>query len=302
MFTTSTGKLLPVWAFVFSAILSAIAFVVSGNIAADVVGHRLFLFELVFRPLLSLLLLGIFVWLLTVGDELEDHRIAAQGLPRTKGCLKQFVIGSAIGFLLTVIAVVPLHFWGHTRSTFDRGLIVVPKIAAVVIVLLCGALAEELMFRGYPFQHLEEGIGPVWAIAVFSVLYGFLHLLNPGAGRWGVANTILIGILLSIAYLRTRALWLPWGIHFGWNATLGFLFGLPVSGFHFFNAFVRTTATGPKWVTGGSYGVEAAATGAVAILAGILIVWKLPVTELPGPKVVTSSQPSLRGSFSGIKS
>jgi CAAX protease family protein len=299
MFTTSTGKLHPVWAFVFSAILSALAFIISGNIAADVVGHRLFLFELVFRPLLSLLLIGIFVWLLTVGDEMDDHRVAAQGLPRTKGWLKQFVIGSAIGFLLTVIAVAPIHFWGHTHTTFDRGLIVIPKIAAVIVVLLSGALAEELMFRGYPFQHLEEGVGPVWAIGIFSVLYGLLHLLNRGAGRMGVVNTILIGVLLSMAYLRTRALWLPWGIHFGWNATLGFLFGLPVSGFHFFNAFVRTTATGPKWVTGGSYGVEAGATGAFAILVGILLIWKLPVTRLPQPAAVT---PALPHTFSGIKS
>lgn len=301
MFTTDTGKLQPVWAFVFSAALSAIAFVISGHIAADVVGSRIFLFELVFRCLLCLLLVGIFVWLLTVGDQIEDHRLAAQGLPRVKGWVKHFLTGVVIGCLLTVLTVVPIHFWGHTKVAFDHGWLILPKVGVVIVVLLAGSLAEELMFRGYPFQHLEKAIGALGAIAVFSVLYGLLHLLNPGAGRWGVVNTILIGILLSIAYLRTRSLWLPWGIHFGWNATLGSIFGLPVSGFRFFNVYARTTATGPWWVTGGSYGVEAGAVCAGAILLGILIVWQLPLGKLSQPVAVRAPRPALHDNFSHTK-
>jgi membrane protease YdiL (CAAX protease family) len=301
MFTTSSDKLKPGWAFIFSAFLSAVAFVISGNIAAQIAGQRVFLFELVFRPLLCLLLIAIFAWLLTVGDHIEGHRIAAQGLPRVKGWLKHFVIGGMVGFFLTVLAVAPIHFWGHTKIAFDHGPFVFPKICAVILVLLSGALAEELMFRGYPFQHLDEGIGAVGAIAVFSLLYGLLHLLNPGPGRWGVVNTILIGVLLSIAYLRTRSLWLPWGIHFGWNATLGSIIGLPVSGFRFFSVFARTTATGPWWVTGGSYGVEASVTGTFAVLAGILIVWKLPIEKLPQKPSSLSSKPALRNNLSSTK-
>jgi hypothetical protein len=146
-----------------------------------------------------------------------------------------------------------------------------------LIVLICGALAEELMFRGYPFQRLEEGIGAIGAIAVFSLLFGAVHLVNPGASVWGLVNTILIGIVLAIAYLRTRALWLPLGIHFAWNATLGLLFGLPVSGLRVFNVAVRATTRGPVWLTGGSYGVEASLTGVVVVLLGLLAVWKWPV-------------------------
>jgi hypothetical protein len=128
-----------------------------------------------------------------------------------------------------------------------------------------------------------------------------LHLLNPAAGRWGIANTILIGILLSVAYLRTRALWLPWGIHFGWNTTLGFLFGLPVSGFRFFNVVRHTDATGPTWLTGGSYGVEASATGTVVIALGLLLVSVLPLKKLPQPVPTPSPDPALHDSLTGIK-
>ncbi len=114
-------------------------------------------------------------------------------------------------------------------------------------------------------------------------MFGAVHLANPGASLWGLINTILIGVLLSIAYLRSRALWLPWGIHFGWNFALGLLFGLPVSGLRIFNVMVRTTASGPKWVTGGNYGVEASATTVVIILIGVVMVWKLPLARLAQP-------------------
>ena len=298
MFTDNSGKLQPVWAFVFSFVLSALAFLVSGNIATEIVGDRKFYFELIFRPLWGLLLIGIYFWLLTVGDHVESNRLAAEGLPRSKGWLKHFLIGALIGSLLTLVAVVPIHFWGHFRTRNLLTLHLVPKIGAVMIILLTGALAEELMFRGYPFQRLERGIGSVRTVIVFSLIYGILHLLNPGAGRWGITNTILIGIVLSIAYLRTRALWLPWGIHFGWNTTLGFLFGLPVSGFRFFNVIRRTYTIGPAWLTGGNYGVEASATGALAILIGILIVWKLPLQKLPQTVAVKSTESALANPLS----
>ena len=98
----------------------------------------------------------------------------------------------------------------------------------------------------------------------------------------------------------TGALWLSWGIHFGWNATLGLGLGLPVSGFRYFNLWIYTQAYGPKWLTGDYYGVEAAATGTIAILVGILVVWKLPVQKLPQPATQSSAEPALH-SLSGIK-
>jgi membrane protease YdiL (CAAX protease family) len=300
MFTDSRGRLQAIWAFLFSLFLGALSFWISGNIATEASGDHPFRRELVFRLLWTLLLFGIFIWLLTVGDHIEEHRIAWQGLPRVKGCLKQFLLGTVLGFALTTLAVAPIYFWGHFRTKNLMTWNLVPNLGAVILTLLCGALAEELMFRGYPFQHLERAIGTLRGVLVFSIFYGLVHLVNPGAGPWGIANTILIGILLTLAYLRTRALWLPWGIHFGWNATLGLLFGLPVSGFRFFNLWIYTQPYGPKWLTGGAYGVEAAATGTFAILIGILVVWKLPVQRLPQPAAQSSAEPALHN-LSGIK-
>ena len=302
MFTDSKGKLRPVWAAFFSLLLSAVAFFVSGNIAHEAAEQHPFRVEFIFRPLWALLLLGIFIWLLTVGDHVEDHRIAAQGLPRVKGWLKQFVLGILLGCALTTLAVAPIYFLGHFRTVNLMALRLLPNLAAVILALICGALAEELTFRGYPFQHLEKGIGAVPAVIVFSGIYGALHFLNPGPGPWSIANTVLIGILLSVAYLRTRALWLPWGIHFGWNLTLGLLFGLPLSGFRNYNLLRYTEAYGPKWLTGGKYGVEASMTGAGAIVLGLVVISLWPMRKLPQPEIHVAAEPALQDSLSSIKS
>ena len=124
------------------------------------------------------------------------------------------------------IAVVPMGIWGNAglgpvADSAHCG------AAALMGVVIFGALAEELMFRGYPFQRLVEGIGPTGVIFVFSVLFGVVHLSNPGETVWGLINTVAIGVLLSVAYLRTHALWLPWGIHFAWNGTLGLILDCP---------------------------------------------------------------------------
>jgi hypothetical protein len=81
--------------------------------------------------------------------------------------------------------------------------------------------------------------------------------------------TVLAGVLLSIAYLRTRALWLPWGLHFAWNATMGALFGLPVSGLRMFSPVISTTAHGPLWLTGDGYGPEGGLITAIVLLVSL---------------------------------
>ena len=154
MFTDDKGKLQPLWAFrVFSAAIRRWHSSSPATSRTEAAEQHPFRVEFIFRPLWALLLLGIFIWLLTVADHVEDHRIAAQGLPRVKGWLKQFVLGILLGCALTTVAVAPIYFLGHFRTVNLMALRLLPNLAAVILALLCGALAEELMFRGYPFQH-----------------------------------------------------------------------------------------------------------------------------------------------------
>jgi len=276
MFTDSEGRLYPAWAFVLSALIAFVAFVACGYVAAALAGDHVLRFEAIFRSSLAAALLAAYSWLLTVGDHVESHRIAAQGLPLAPGWRRQFWAGCGLGFILVALAISAVGVLGTLKFQATLNSHNLLRAVLVLWVLLVGSLAEELMFRGYPFQRLLEAIGSGGAILVFSALFGLVHLMNPGASFWGLFNTVAIGIVLSLAYLRTGALWLPWGIHFAWNATLGVVFGLPVSGIRLFNIVIRTTATGSHWLTGGTYGLEASFPGAVVVLAGLIVVCRVP--------------------------
>jgi uncharacterized protein len=283
MFTDAEGRLYPAWAFVLSVLLSCAAVMLCGYLAATLAGDHVLRFEVIFRTCLAACLLAGFSWLLTVGDHVESGLLAAQGLPFATGALRQFLAGAGLGCVLVVIAVTAVAVAGKLifRTTLTSHSLL--RVSFVLLVLLTGSLAEELMFRGYPFQRLVEAIGAGGAVLAFSALFGLVHLLNPGASFWGLLNTVAIGVVLSLAYLRTRALWLSWGLHFSWNATMGLVFGLPVSGLRLFNVIVHATATGPRWLTGASYGLEASLPGAVVILLALVWIWRAPFRQLAAP-------------------
>ena len=88
------------------------------------------------------------------------------------------------------------------------------------LALFFGAMGEELLFRGYAFQLLIRAVGPFATILPTSVIFGLMHSGNPNATVLGIVNTVAWGILLGYAVWRTGALWLPIGLHFGWNIAL----------------------------------------------------------------------------------
>jgi membrane protease YdiL (CAAX protease family) len=301
MFTSPSGRLQPVWSFLLSVAFSAAAFVACSFIAAMIEGEHVLRFEVVFRPLLAAALFGTYLWLLTVVDHVEEKGAARLGFPVVQGWKRQLGAGCILGLILACLALIPVIIWADIRFDTHISSRALARAAVVLVVLVFGALAEELMFRGYPFQRLEEAVGPVGAIAVFSVLFALVHLTNPGASPLGLLNTVLIGVVLAVAYLRTRALWLCWGIHFGWNATLGLLFGLPVSGLRIFNVVVRGTTTGSRWLTGGSYGIEASAPGVLAVVVGLLVVWKWPMRRLGKPLTFPTPKTEHLDTIAGIQ-
>jgi membrane protease YdiL (CAAX protease family) len=144
--------------------------------------------------------------------------------------------------------------------------------------LLFAAMGEELIFRGYAFQLLVEKMGPFATILPVSVLFGFAHGMNPNASRLGIANTIIWGILLGYAFLRTHDLWLPIGLHFGWNAVLP-LFGVNLSG-HTIDVTRYTYRWDlmPIW-SGGDYGPEGGLLTTIFAIILFFALMKAPVVQ-----------------------
>jgi len=166
-------------------------------------------------------------------------------------------------------------------------------------LLAAGAAGEELFFRGYGFQLLLAALGPYATIVPVGVAFALLHSLNPNASWLGIANTAGFGILFGYAYLRSRDLWLPIGLHFGWNLTFP-LFGATLSGLRInMTGYEISWTAGALW-SGGDYGPEASVLTSAVLLLLFAFLWKAPIrrqssplTGPPAESAVCDPSPSL---------
>jgi len=147
------------------------------------------------------------------------------------------------------------------------------RVLAMPLVAAVGAgVIEELALRGLVFRLVEEALGTWWSLALSALLFGALHLGNPHATLASAAAIAFeAGILLAAAYLVTRRLWLPMGIHAAWNFVQGGVFGIPVSGGESLG-WLHSRLTGPAWLSGGGFGAEATvAAFAACLCAGLVL-------------------------------
>lgn len=136
-------------------------------------------------------------------------------------------------------------------------------------VMTAAAVSEELLFRGILFRIIEERAGSWIALALSGLLFGLLHLVNPNATLWGaIAIAIEAGGMLAAAYVATRKLWLPIGLHFGWNFAESGIFSAGISGTNTHQGLLDFTVSGPQLITGGDFGPE----GSVySVIWGVLL-------------------------------
>ena len=200
-----------------------------------------------------------------------DRRpLGSMGLTFFDGWQRQLVVGIVVGGAMLLLAVLLEMSAGGVRFS----VIPHPALASSglfsLFLFAIAAAKEEVIFRGYAFQRLAESITPAGAIAVSSAFFGLAHLANPHRTWISTFNTMLVAIPFCIAYLRTRSLWMPIGMHFIWNLLQGFFLGLPVSGMVLSTSVLTPRVEGAIWLTGGAYGPEGSLFATVAIFAGII--------------------------------
>jgi len=183
-----------------------------------------------------------------------------------RDAVRDLVLGMVIGAALFSLVALELFAGGYYRVTAVHATF---ALAVAVPLFLGAAILEELLFRGVVFRLVEEWTGTWIALAVSAAIFGLSHAANPGAtGISSLAIALEAGILLGAAYVVTRNLWLPIGLHFAWNFFEGPVFGTQVSGREFLQNAVTANLSGPSWITGGSFGSEA---GVPAILTCIVV-------------------------------
>ncbi|HUD12655.1 MAG TPA: CPBP family intramembrane glutamic endopeptidase [Terracidiphilus sp.] len=205
----------------------------------------------------------------------QSSPVSAQGLPRRAGWPSEAGLGLSVGWSIAVICVLPLVVVGGIAIVLalqpsDWGWLLAD---AGFFALL--ALAEEIAFRGYGFQRFAYAVGPLGAALGYSAFYAILQAMLPGESRASVSVSVALSLLLSMAYLRTRALWFGWGINFGWKASRALLFGLAVNGIASHSPVVQGDPMGPFWLTGGGFGLDGTWVTFFVLLAALPVVYRL---------------------------
>jgi len=193
--------------------------------------------------------------------------------------LAGLLIGAGLQALtvLSIALVAPAHVTG-------------PNPPGVMVPILADALEtgvfEEIIARGMLFAWLEARWGSGRALALSALIFGGLHVVNPGFSPLAAVGLAAAGILLGAGFMAARSLWVPIALHAGWNFTEAGLFGASVSGHDELVGLFVTRFDGRALLTGGAFGPEASLGGvAVVVLAAgamVALAWRRGQFRPPG--------------------
>lgn len=208
-------------------------------------------------------LVGLFLY--AVWTNLTERR------PVTELSMKRFLPGLGGGFLLGLVyfgcvvgIMALLGAFRITEAHFDA-----PMMLQYLAYFFLVAVFEEIVFRGVLFRLIDDRWNTFAAVIVSALVFGAVHLMNPGATLWSaVAIAIEAGLLFGIVYKCSGNLWVPIGIHWAWNFVQGPVLGFAVSGNGVEYKVFSTILTGSDWVTGGVFGAEAAVP---TVVLGLLL-------------------------------
>jgi len=265
--------------FFLYAIISALAVAILQNLpigfgVSSLIGR-------VFGSIIGLFLAILVGWFF--GKIFEDLPYRALGAAFTKFWFKDLILGLIIGAGSIAFAVLLSVTFGNLRFQFNPAgsSAILTTLWVSAIVFLFAAALEEAIFRGYVLQTFARANLGWLAILLTSVFFASVHMGNPSASVFSSINTALAGIWLGIAYLKTRTLWLAFGLHFAWNWAMGAFFGIEVSGITNVTTapLLQEIDAGPIWITGGDYGLEGGAACSIALIGSIILIWFLPVLK-----------------------
>ena len=273
--------------------LARLAYAVALNTVPQGIGSD-YVQNLIFRLLMLITALGAgFIctrWL-------EGLPWRSLGLWFHEGWLRDLIVGSLIGIFSLVLATAIATAGGGLTFTISGRAALFQVLQTLVFsaaLFIVAALAEEALFRGYPLQTLTRANLAWLAVFLTSVPFAAVHLRNPNvAAGFTFMNTALAGVWLAVAYLRTRTLWFPLGVHWAWNWALGALFGLPVSGITDLapHPLMRGTDHGPVWLTGGSYGIEGGLACTISLVVATIFILRTGlISTTPEMKRLTSQE------------
>jgi uncharacterized protein len=214
-------------------------------------------------------------WIATRSAVLPTSIRSTNALPSRPTSRQEWLRGAALGWGMLLAAVIPMMLRGSLHPEFNLSLSNFGFALLSLLTIAVSTLALEVAFRGFLFAEFIAATGPVFATLFLALAYTTVASFHLGTTLLSTLVTFFFAILFSIAYLQTRALWVGWGIHFAWSAAATILFGLPIAGADAYNNLIFTSVTGPTWLTGGTYGPQAAFFTFVVLIIAILILYRI---------------------------
>lgn len=208
---------------------------------------------------------------------LRHQRLADVGLRLNRSWLAQFSAGLVIA-TIQIGAITALIYAAGGLSFSLNPQRSVEILLSGACLMLAAVVLEELLFRGFLFQRLLDGTGVWFSQIVVAALFAFGHWDNPGMD--GITKLVasvdlaLGALIFGFAYIRTRSLALPIGLHLGWNYSQGMLLGFAVSGHEHASWFTPTINDGASWLNGGQFGLEASIFAVIIDLLLLTALWR----------------------------
>ena len=219
-------------------------------------------------------LLLCFLWVKVV----EKRKLSSLGLHK-KGLFTKFMKGFGIGILIFSLVTFLMYIFGII--TLSQGIKIGIKSIPGILIILPGWIiqssTEEIISRGWLMHIVGAKHKPIIGFIVSSIVFGILHMFNPGVDVLSILNIILIGFMFGLYVIHTQDLWGACGIHAAWNFSQANIFGFSVSGLNSSSgSLLKFSINGPNYLTGGQFGPEASIFSTVIIsIAIIILIFKL---------------------------
>lgn len=228
-----------------------------------------------YSPLL--LVVCVFLATLIMVVIFEKRPLHSVGLPVHKRMPVEILQGILVGGIMFSVVFIAQFGPGWVILEW-RGLEFADILGIIIftgLLFFLAAFGEELFFRGYPFQTLAESIRAPAAVIIMSAAFSAAHMMNPNISVLALVNIFLAGVWLCVAYLKTRTLWFPTGLHLSWNFMQSTIFSFPVSGQVLEDrTLFHNSLTGPVLLTGGDFGPEAGLITTIVLILGTVYIYK----------------------------
>jgi membrane protease YdiL (CAAX protease family) len=164
---------------------------------------------------------------------------------------KEIFGGFAIGFSAISVSIFIVYLLGYYQII---SILTDEYSLKLFMTLVVAALIEDLFTRGLVLRELENWLGTNMAILIIMLIETY-HIFNPNTTIFSFFVSLCWGFTMSMLFVYTKRIWLPFFFHIGWNFAQPF-YGSNLTGLDDMGKIIHSKFEGPVLFTGGGIGIE----------------------------------------------